>query len=498
MTTIQTVVEHLKNDTLDQVADETHVYTRSVQQFDNTSLVMIRQDGEKFLLATGESSLFDELEGKLIEGEAKLCPLTHENRLVLNRFFAFTKPVAFGKDTPTMGLGDRLGLASPGHIEALRHTKMKPILAQQSIRELTLTNRKMTDIVDAASYAVFQEGYTGGFGADGDHLKEEKDIAHALSIGMSMITLDCSDYIPVGLNEKSEAELTALYEQLPEDVRAYYEAEYLAGPFTVDEELTVTFDPKELMLSVLTYHEALKYMVHVYEQYVRKEDRAIDFEISIDETETITTPSEHFFVSHELTRKGVQVISLAPRFCGEFQKGIDYIGDIVQFEKELKEHALIAKHFDYKLSIHSGSDKFKVFPIIAKHTEGIFHIKTAGTNWLEAIRIIARKNPNLYRKMHVFALENFEKAQAYYHVTPDLNRIAPLNDVADKELEQYMNDDAARQLFHITYGLLLMEQDEAGQFVFRDAFFDTLSEYEDAYFNTLLKHIYKHLILLNF
>lgn len=496
MSTVQEVINHLKNDTLDQLSNQIHVYPRSIQRFENTSILMIRKEGKKYLLVTGESTLLDELEGDLVKEQAKLCSLTHENRLVLNRYFEFTKPVAFGKDVPTMGLGDRLGLASPGHIEAIRYTDMKPILAQQSIRELTLTNRGMTDIVDAASYAVFQEGYTGGFGADGDHLKEEKDIAHALSIGMSMITLDCSDYIPVGLNLKNNDELITLYEQLPEDVRQYYEAEYLAAPFVVNEELSVTFSKKDLMLSVLTYHEALKYMIHVFEEYISKESRAIDFEISIDETETVTDPSEHFFVAHELKRKGVQVNSLAPRFCGEFQKGIDYIGDINQFEQELKEHALIAQHFDYKLSIHSGSDKFKVFPIISKHTNGVFHIKTAGTNWLEAIRIIARKNPDLYRRMHLFALENFEKAQVYYHVTPDLSSILPLDKTTDDSLEQYMNHDATRQLFHITYGLLLMEQDKQGNFVFRDEFFNTLKKHEKDYFNTLLKHIYKHIILL--
>src|SRR5690625_169958 len=134
-------------------------------------------------------------------------------------------------------------------------------------------------------------------------------------------------------------------------------------------------------------------MVHVYQTYMVTAGRDIDYEISIDETETITSPLAHFFVANELQAADVKVISLAPRFCGEFQKGIDYIGDIEQFEKELSEHALIAEHFGYKLSIHSGSDKFAVFPIIAKYTKGVLHVKTAGTNWLEAIRVIAGTNP---------------------------------------------------------------------------------------------------------
>src|SRR5699024_1694092 len=136
--------------------------------------------------------------------------------------------------------------------------------------------------------------------------------------------------------------------------------------------------------------------------------------------------------------------SLAPRFIGEFQKGVDYMGDLEAFEKDLALHANIAKYFDYKLSIHSGSDKFSAFPIIAKHTDGLFHLKTAGTNWLEAVRVLAKHNPELFRTMHRYAFDHFPEAQAYYHITPDLESIKPLDEVSDEELPEYMNDRNAR------------------------------------------------------
>lgn len=157
---------------------------------------------------------------------------------------------------------------------------------------------------------------------------------------------------------------------------------------------------------------------------------------------------------------------------------------------------LIAEHFGYKLSIHSGSDKFKVFPIIAKYTKGIFHVKTAGTNWLEAVRVISNTNPSLYRKMHVFALENFEEALKYYHVTPDLESITALDKVSDEQLSDYMNNDAARQLFHVTYGLILTAKDEKDEYVFRDEFFKTLDVYEEDYRAALVHHIGRHIELL--
>jgi tagaturonate epimerase len=476
-------------------SDGLKVYKASYTNSDDVHLLMVKDQAEKYILATGSGQLYDDLEGTSIGGKGKACPLTYENRLVLNRYFDYTAPRAFGTEIATIGLGDRLGLASPGHIETVQGKAIKPVLAQQSIRELTLTNRSMTDMLDAAAFAVFQEGYKGGYGADGDHIKEESDIKYALSLGVSMITLDCSDQIDKTIEEATDEVIAAEFNNVPEDVKQRYFDKYLNKAFEVNG-LSLSFDEASLMRNILLYDEAISYTTHVYNEYISKEDRAIDFEISIDETETVTAPISHFFVANELIERGVTVVSLAPRFCGEFQKGIDYIGDVEQFEVELREHALIAEHFGYKLSIHSGSDKFMVFPIIAEYTKGIFHVKTAGTNWLEAIRVIANVNPGLYRRMHTFALENFEEALKYYHVTPDLDSVASLDSVSDDQLAAYMNDDAARQLFHVTYGLILTAKDKNDEFVFRDEFFKTLDEHEDDYRAALVKHIGRHIELL--
>ncbi|WP_438822765.1 tagaturonate epimerase family protein [Oceanobacillus alkalisoli] len=497
MKMLETVLGQMKNENIDLEVTGVKVYQKSFTKYDEVRLLMIHDSEGKKLLAAGEGSLFDELSGEVMEGKGKVCPLSHQNRLVLNRYFDYTVPQAFGKKIATMGLGDRLGLASPGHIETIRNRNIKPILAQQSIRELNLTNRSMTDIVDAASFAVFQEGYKGGFGADGDHLKEEEDIKHALSIGMSMLTLDCSDFIVNGVSNLTESEIRQKYEALSVETRQHFESNYLNKTFDVDG-ISIVFDETELMKNVLVYEKAIDYMVHVYNAYIRTKTRAIDFEVSIDETETITTPAEHFFVAKELLDQGVEVTSLAPRFCGEFQKGIDYIGDLEQFESELEKHAKIADYFGYKLSIHSGSDKFSAFPIIAKYTGDVLHVKTAGTNWLEAIRVIAKTNPKLYRVMHRFALENFNEALNYYHVTPDLTSIKPLDTVSDEELSSYMDNDAARQVFHVTYGLILTAKDENNAYLFKDDFFTELIKHEDEYRVGLEKHIGKHLDLLGF
>lgn len=494
MENLKLIIDELKQGKLPSKTSEVKVYENSHTNHENVSLLMVKEKDGKWLLAAGEGALFNELTGTDIDG-AKVCPLTHENRLVLNRHFDYTVPRAFGTKIATMGLGDRLGLASPGHIETVRNHKVKPILAQQSIRELTLTNRKMTDIIDAASFAVFQEGYKEGFGADGDHLKEESDIKMALELGMSMITLDCSDYIQKRVEGLSKEEIRSEFEALPEETKTKFTDRYLDKVFDV-KGLSISYDNDTLMKNALVYGKALDYMVHVFSTYIKTSDRDIDFEISIDETETVTSPSAHFFVANELTQSGVVVTSLAPRFCGEFQKGIDYIGDVEQFEKELREHALIAEYFAYKLSIHSGSDKFTVFPIIGKYTKGVLHVKTAGTNWLEAVRVIAKVNPGLYRRMHQYAFEHLEEALKYYHITPDLSTIKPLDSVSDADLPEYMNNDAARQVIHVTYGILLTAKDEAGKFLFKDEFYQTLNDQEEEYRQALVSHIGKHVELL--
>lgn len=475
-------------------AGDIRLYPRSLQTHEGTRVVMIKDGGTKKLAAAGDGPLYRDLAGKETDG-LKLCDLSHENRLVLNRYFPFTVPRAFGKRVTTIGLGDRLGRAGAGHLRTVRGRPIRPVLAQQSIRELTLTGRTYEEVLDAAAFAVFQEGWTEGYGADGDHLKREEDIRMALDLGFSMLTLDCSDMIDNEAAAADEAEVRRRYEALPESVRRHYESTYLGRTFTVGRH-EVRFDESRLMRDVLVYDRAVQYMIHIYETYIRNAGRPIDFEISIDETLTPTAPESHFLVASELHARGMDICSMAPRFIGEFQKGIDYIGDTAEFERQFIVHAAIADHFGYKLSIHSGSDKFSVFPIIGKHTGGRFHVKTAGTNWLEAVRIIARENPALYRDMHRYALARFDEARVYYHVTTDIGRIKPLEQVADADLPAYMDDNDARQLMHITYGLLLQAKDETGAYRFRDAFFRTLDEHEEAYERALEQHIGRHLDLL--
>ena len=473
------------------------VYPESIHQHDDCLLFIARNDEDRFLVIFGNNtSILDEFAGVDWAGltaPAKVCDLNNANFRKLMVLFPFTCPVSHQGQNVSIGLGDRLGLAAPGHIRTVRQFGAFPVLAQQSMRELNLTGRTYDDVLSAAGWAVFQEGYHTGYGADGDHLKTAGEIKSALDLGFSMITLDCSDHIDNTAAQMEPQEVARRYAQLPAGERKQLEMKYLGLVFELAQGCQIRFDPADFQRMVLVYRQAIHHAVQIYKEVIAKAGRKIDFEVSIDETLTATSPESHFFTASELIGDGTAIASLAPRFSGEFQKGIDYRGDKARFAAELVLHARIADFFGYKLSIHSGSDKFSVFPDIGAETRGIFHLKTAGTNWLEAVRLIAAIRPELYRRMHDFALDNLDEAKKYYHISADPNRITPLDSLPDQDLPELMNQDDARQVLHITYGLILQAQNPDGSSRFKDEIHALLKSNEQAYVDTLKRHIGRHL-----
>ncbi|AGC67850.1 hypothetical protein Cst_c08510 [Thermoclostridium stercorarium subsp. stercorarium DSM 8532] len=471
------------------------VYPRSINEVGNAIVMMARGENEKCLVVVGEDSRLQELKGNQTEEnglKVKVCPLSNENCYVIRKIFPYTNPQPHKGKNITIGLGDRLGLASPGHIRLIRDLDVFPVLAQQSIRELNLTGRTYEDVISAAAWAVFQEGYTKGYGADGDHLKTAEEVKMSLNVGMTMITLDCSEHIDNSAAHAGLSELREKYSRFTEEERERWERKYLNRDVKIGN-YSFHISEEDLIRMACVYGGAIRHTLDIYHNIIAKCGRPIDFEMSIDETLTPTSPASHYFVAQELIDGGVEITSLAPRFCGEFQKGIDYIGDLKQFTDEFAVHAAIADHFGYKISVHSGSDKFKVFPVVGEKTNGRYHLKTAGTNWLEAVRVIARHKPDLYRRMHAFALEHLEDAKKYYHIGAKVENIPALETLADSELPELMNRDDSRQVMHITYGHILQAKDENGNPLFKDELYKVLYEYEEEYANALKKHIGRHL-----
>jgi tagaturonate epimerase len=217
--------------------------------------------------------------------------------------------------------------------------------------------------------------------------------------------------------------------------------------------------------------------------------RPFELEMSVDETETVTSLAEHVYIAQELKRLGVRWVSLAPRYVGSFEKGVDYIGSLAEFEQSFTRHLAVARTFGpYKLSLHSGSDKFSVYPIVARLAGELVHLKTAGTSYLEALRAIAALNPTLFREIVAYARERYPVDRATYHVSAEIARMPDISAWPDERLTELPDDFHARQALHVTFGAVLNHTS------FRNPFFATLRRSEETHYRMLEEHFKKHLM----
>ena len=270
-------------------------------------------------------------------------------------------------------------------------------------------------------------------------------------------------------------------------------ARYLA-PQNVEGRV-LQFDGETLVRASVKYGRAIAHVTRLYRHLATVgSGRAWEVEISVDETETPTTPAEHVYFATELRRLGVQWVSLAPRYVGRFEKGVDYIGDLAAFTADFAIHAAIARTLGpYKLSLHSGSDKFSIYEIAARETQGFVHLKTAGTSYLEALRTVAQVQPDLLRDIYAFSLERYETDRASYHVSAELHRTPTPTDMPDTAVPMLLDQFDARQILHVTFGSVLTAQDPSGRRRFYDRMMEVLHTHPEAYAANLKSHFLRHL-----
>jgi len=400
----------------------------------------------------------------------------------------------------SFGFGDRLGLAGPGHLAANRRGSFAPILAQQSIREMTRTQRTPAEVMQAARDAIASAGYTGKWGADADHLKTAEDVRTTAEAGFRFFTIDPSDFVDNRADTLSEnalrTEIASMEAEgiLPVD----WQSRYLGKSYEVEGH-TLIMEEEKLIRSMVKYSRAIHHARMMADAIAAaNRDRNYEIEISVDETETPTHSLEHLFIALEIKRLKIPVISLAPRFIGEFEKGIDYKGDLEAFEKSLQVHTAIARQYGpYKISIHSGSDKFSIYPSIGRICGNLLHVKTAGTSYLEALRVVCRSQPNLFREITDYSLSRFSEDRKSYHISARESDFTNANTLAESEREDfYLDRDPGRQLLHVTFGSVLTQgHTQSGQ-PFKEAILETLSNESDLHVELLEKHLGKHIGLL--
>jgi hypothetical protein len=483
-------------------------YSDSLAVSGGLAFAMVRKDLDKHLLLLYEDrARAADFVGTDVDAPAaadptrlKLCPLTPANAAALRKHLPFAGPVTLNKGC-SIGTGDRLGLATPGHIRAIRRSRMRPVLAQQSIREMTRTQRSAVEVLDDATWGVFQAGYRSGFAADADHLKSADDIDVTRNAGFTMYTIDPSDHVDSAADDAPAGELAARFAALlwdalrstPDDCRRAY-ADRTFAVQGDREALELAISGEDLLRAAVKYGRAIAHTAAMYEHLLGRCSReGFTFEVSVDETATPTSAAEHFYVASELKRLGVTWDGLAPRFVGEFYKGVDYVGDLAQFRAEFAKHVLIAQHFgSYKLSLHSGSDKFTLYPILAELGGDLIHVKTAGTSYLEALRVVALTSPDLFRKILAFAKERFAMDAATYHVSADVRRVAGPADLKTEELPGVLDQPDTRQACHVTFGSVLTTRTADGGHLFRDELFAVLRREEETYHRLLEEHFVKH------
>jgi len=261
-------------------------------------------------------------------------------------------------------------------------------------------------------------------------------------------------------------------------------APFRPAPLDADG-VKIEFDEHSLARAAAKYGAALAHTADLH-TVLAGTGAPFELELSVDETSYPTTLAEHAYLAVELKRLGVPVVSLAPRFVGRFEKGVDFRGDLAALVSTLAGHAAVARAFGpYKLSLHSGSDKFSVYEPIAEATNGLVHLKTAGTSYLEALRVAARVAPALFRRALEIGHQRFEVDRKSYLIGASLERVPLPAAVSDADLPHLLDDDDARQVLHVTFGSAL---DALG-----DELKALLAEHAEAHEDGLARHFVRHL-----
>jgi hypothetical protein len=416
---------------------------------------------------------------------------------------AENRPTTLGTK-PSFGFGDRLGLATPGHAAALKRTGsgILPIFAQQSIREMTRTNRTPQQVMEDAQNGLRQAGYTGIQGADADHLKTPADVERTAQAGFVFFTIDPSGEVDAHADDYNPDQLAEKFKPIAGEIA--WLGQYEGKKIKLATGTAIDFSPAVCRRAAVKYGKAIAMAIQLakhIEKTAKKLNQPFEIELSVDETPKPTTLAEHYIIADQCAKAGMKLVSLAPRFIGDFEKGVDYKGDVAALEKSLGDHAAIAKQLGpYKLSLHSGSDKLSIYPSLARATASMFHVKTAGTSYLEALRTVVRVDPKLFREIVKLSRSRYDTDRATYHVSATLQSAKRADEISDaRALEKaYLGlwsdvpagkglSDPGRQIVHCTFGSVLCDPKLGPQVK------QLVAENQALYTQILDEHFGKHL-----
>ena len=369
----------------------------------------------------------------------------------------------------SIGVGDRFTHQGRAQLRAIMKAnetglEINPVW-NKSNREHIYVGTVPADTRKEADEAVKALNYTGPYFVDADHINLSSVSKYVDS--SDFFTLDVASFIG---KESSK-----------EDVDAFVAScEKYVGELQIPGIEKPLHIIKELLNKIAgKFLAATQHASDIYE-YLKKEKGEGNFitEVSMDEVESPQTPVEMLFILKMLADKGVPVQTIAPKFTGRFNKGVDYVGDIDQFAKEFEEDVLVldfaVKEFglpeELKLSVHSGSDKFSIYPImaevIAKYDKGL-HLKTAGTTWLEEViglAVAGGEGLELAKKIYEYSYNRQEELCAPYADVIDIDgsKLPSVEEVNSWNSDKYADtlrhipehpdyNSNFRQLIHVAY-----------------------------------------------
>lgn len=369
----------------------------------------------------------------------------------------------------SFGVGDRFSHQGEAQLRALMKANAQGIevipVWNKSNREHNTIHSEPIETREEADAAVKALGWTGAYCVDADHINLT-NVDRFIDVA-EFFTLDVAMYIG---NPSSDEEVAAFVKSC----QALGEKVVIDG---IDDPIVITEDLlKEVAGKFLA---AVKEAGAIYRhiETVKGKDNFIT-EVSMDEVESPQTPVDMFFILKMIADQGIPAQTFAPKFTGRFNKGVDYVGDTVQFAKEFEDDLMVidyaVKHFglpdSLKLSVHSGSDKFTIYPIMAqilkKHDKGL-HIKTAGTTWLEEVIGLALAGGealDVAKEIYEKALGRKEELCAPYADVIDIDdsKLPTVEEVKSWDSEKFANtlrhipghaeyNPNFRQLIHVGY-----------------------------------------------
>lgn len=287
----------------------------------------------------------------------------------------------------SIGVGDRFAHQAKPQLEAcmmaLRQGVEVTPVWNKSNREHTIIGSEPVSAREAADAAVKALGWNNRYFCDADHIN--LNTVDRFLTPCDFYTIDVADYICKAAEAASIDEFRKRHPELVGTTQLHGTSE------------SITIAPELLRATAAKFLYAVQEAGKVYRKIEAAKGKGkFVAEVSMDETDAAQTPAELLIILAAIADEGIAIQTIAPKFSGRFNKGVDYVGDLAQFAREMDLDMAAIQHAvaryglpaNLKLSVHSGSDKFSIYPAIhasmRKFNAGV-HLKTAGTNWLEEL-----------------------------------------------------------------------------------------------------------------